>query len=251
MEIFGIKFWKEDKKQFLNQLRCDLKLGSKVWIATVNPEFIVEAKRDSKFRKILKDRTTYNVIDGIGLLWAAGVMGSNKSWIKKIAAVLPFFIAGRDRNRLITGVDLMEDLIKIAHEESIPVFFLGSWQPEKVVKVFTKKYMDLKVAGLAVDNLVNVLKTSEYKKAIVFVALGMKKQELWIEENWKSIPSGIVIGVGRSFDYFSGNVYRAPKLVRRLGMEWFFSALLDSKRARRQWKNLPEFIKMVMYEPRN
>lgn len=247
MEIFGIRFWKETRDQFLIRLTGDLRADKKVWVATVNPEFIVEARRDSRFFEILEKKTTYNVVDGVGLLWAESVVGKVKNLVEKIGSLGMFFIAGKDRDRLITGVDLMDDLVKIASENKIPVFFWGSWEPEKVVDLFVRKYPKLLVGGYATDDfLKNLQKIDRPKKAIFFVALGMKKQELWIEENFDLLPAGIVVGVGRSFDYYAGKVIRAPKWVRRLGMEWLFSAALDPARAKRQWKNLPKFVKMVL-----
>lgn len=251
VEIFGIKFWEESKEQFLSQLGDDLKTGSKVWVATVNPEFIVEAKRERRFEKILTTKTTYNVVDGIGLLWAAGVMNKGKNWIEKIGSIWLFFVTGKDRDRLIAGIDLMEDLIKIAVEEKLPVFFLGGWEPQKVAQYFKDKFSRLDVGGWSGGKFVETLENRKCKKAIIFLALGMKKQEYWIEDNWEKVPGGIIVGVGRSFDYLSGSIRRAPGWIRRLGMEWLFSALIDLKRAKRQCRNLPEFIKMVMYEPRH
>jgi N-acetylglucosaminyldiphosphoundecaprenol N-acetyl-beta-D-mannosaminyltransferase len=246
VEIFGIRLWTGTKDQFLIRLVDDLRADKKVWVATVNPEFVVESRRDSRFFQILKEKTTYNVVDGVGLLWAADVVGKVKSLSEKISRLGMFFIAGKHRNRLITGVDLVDSLVKIASENEIPVFFWGGWEPEKVADQFLKKYPELIVGGYATDDfLKNLQKNGKLKKAIFFVALGMKKQELWIEESFALLPTGVVVGVGRSFDYYTGKVIRAPKWVRRLGMEWLFSAALDPARAKRQWKNLPEFIKMV------
>jgi hypothetical protein len=89
MQVFGIKLWDKSQKDFLVEIERGLKASKKFWIATVNPEFIVECWRDKKFFKILTEKTSYNVIDGNGLLWAAKL----------------------GRKSLITGVELMEELL--------------------------------------------------------------------------------------------------------------------------------------------
>jgi len=73
----------------------------------------------------------------------------------------------------------------------------------------------------------------------------MKRQEMWIEENLKKIDAGVVMGVGRSFDYYSGDLKRAPKVWRKIGMEWLYSLIKEPKRIKRQLA-LPKFVGRVL-----
>ncbi len=224
MNLFEIEFWNKSRKDFLMQIQDQLQETNKrIWVATVNPEFVVESWRDSRFFEILKSKTSYNVVDGNGIIWASrGKLNSSN---------------------LITGVDLVDSLCKMAVKIGIPVYFLGGWSPEKVAKYFENKYLGLKYKCFGdPDDYVKLDKV-----AIVFVALGMKKQEFWIEKNLEKLPLGLVVGVGRSFDYYSGEIVRAPSWVRDLKLEWLFSALIDPKRARRQLSNLPWFVWRVMF----
>ncbi len=222
MQVFGIKLWDKSQKDFLVEIERGLKASKKIWIATVNPEFMVESWRDKRFFKILTEKTSYNVIDGNGLLWAAKL----------------------GRKSLITGVELMDELCAMAEKERIPVYFLGGWEPEKVAEFFVKKYNKLKVVGIDKE----LYKGGRIGRAILFIALGMKKQEFWIEDNWDKLSSGVVVGVGRSFDYYAGSINRAPKWLRDMRLEWLFSALMDRKRAWRQLKNLPWFVWRVIFK---
>jgi len=79
----------------------------------------------------------------------------------------------------------------------------------------------------------------------LFVAYGMRKQEEWIEANWDKLKARVVVGVGRSFDYYSGDLKRAPSFVRKMGLEWLYSLIKEPKRWKRQLA-LPKFIWMVM-----
>jgi N-acetylglucosaminyldiphosphoundecaprenol N-acetyl-beta-D-mannosaminyltransferase len=74
----------------------------------------------------------------------------------------------------------------------------------------------------------------------------MKKQEEWIEANLNKLNVRVVMGVGRSFDYYSGELKRAPKWVRKMGLEWLFSLIKEPKRWRRQLA-LPKFIGTVLF----
>jgi len=80
---------------------------------------------------------------------------------------------------------------------------------------------------------------------ILLVAYGMKKQEFWIADNLGKMDVGLVMGVGRSFDYYSGELKRAPKWVRKMGMEWLYSLIKEPKRIKRQLA-LPKFIWKVL-----
>ena len=83
---------------------------------------------------------------------------------------------------------------------------------------------------------------------VLFVALGMVKQERWIYNNREKLKdSGVrlAMGVGGAFDYISGAVPRAPKFMRDAGLEWLFRLLVQPWRLKRQLALL-EFVTMVM-----
>ena len=219
----------------------------KIWIATVNPEFVMATRKDRDFLKILQRRTTYNVIDGIGLVWAMKINNFFSGF--KIGVEI---LRGRHRKNLITGADLMDDLCAMAEKNGQSVYFLGGWgdRGDRTARYFKNKYPRLKMAG----NFAGKRKGEDEKalKAIgwgridyLFVAYAMKEQEEWIDRNLDKLNVGLVMGVGRSFDYYSGDLPRAPKWVRKMGFEWLFSLMVEPKRWRRQLE-LPRFIWMVL-----
>ena len=61
------------------------------------------------------------------------------------------------------------------------------------------------------------------------MGLGCPKQEIWINEASKSINAPI-FGVGAAFDFYTGNVRRAPFLLRKYGLEWLFRLLMEPER---------------------
>jgi len=71
---------------------------------------------------------------------------------------------------------------------------------------------------------------------IVWVGLGLLKQERWIAAHLRRVRAPWMIGVGASFDYLSGAIPWAPPLLRRLGLEWVFRLALQPRlRGRRYW----------------
>ena len=66
---------------------------------------------------------------------------------------------------------------------------------------------------------------------ILLVALGQGKQEKWIFAHLDKLPSvKLAVGVGGSFDYISGLTPRAPKFLRRAGLEWLYRLIREPKR---------------------
>jgi len=213
------------------------------WIATVNPEFVMKALKNDSFRQILSE-TDLNVVDGVGLLWAREV-GNGENWFKAGIEV----IMGKHREGLVSGSDLMPELCKLASKKGYKVFFLGGFKDraKRTAEYFKKDKIKVDYcAGEPEVGNEGVLKQiNEFKPDILFVAYGMKKQEEWIKNNRDKAGFGVAIGVGRSFDYYSGDLKRAPKIIRKMGMEWLFSLIREPKRIKRQME-LPKFVLKVL-----
>jgi N-acetylglucosaminyldiphosphoundecaprenol N-acetyl-beta-D-mannosaminyltransferase len=74
---------------------------------------------------------------------------------------------------------------------------------------------------------------------IVWVGLGLVKQERWIQEHLRRVKTPWMIGVGAAFDYLAGTVPWAPPVLRELGLEWLFRLIVQPKlRAKRYWWSL-------------
>ncbi|MBS0446515.1 MAG: WecB/TagA/CpsF family glycosyltransferase [Proteobacteria bacterium] len=70
----------------------------------------------------------------------------------------------------------------------------------------------------------------------VWVGLGLLKQEEWVAAHLGRVQAPWMVGVGAAFDYHSGAVPWAPRVLRALGMEWVFRLILQPRlRARRYW----------------
>ncbi len=188
-------------------------------IFTPNPEMVVKAQKDIKFKEILNS-SDLSLCDGFGL----------------------HIFSGAPR---ITGVDFMHKLCFLAAEEGRSVYLLGSGNDEVVKQAaekLKKEFNNLIIAGYEKGPIVDedsitdqsVDKIRETNPDILFVAFGMGKQEKWIYENLAKLPSvKIAMGVGGSFDYISGRVNRAPLFLRQIGLEWLYRLIRQPKRVGR------------------
>ena len=269
-EIFDIPLFSRDNSQVLKILEEKLVLGiEKYWVATVNPEFVMEAEKDLGFKQILQ-KTSLNVMDGIGLVWARELdcrlsIVDGRNLVKKVRVgfnVGVEVLKGEHKNKISSGADLIFELAKMAKEKNKKIFLLGGWgdRAEKTANFLVTKNLDgrslmvdrrnkLRIDWCAgepeVSNDEVVRRINKFKPDILLVAYGMKKQEFWIDENLKNLDVGVVMGVGRSFDYYSGELKRAPEGWRKMGMEWLYSLIKDPIRLKRQLV-LPRFVWKVM-----
>jgi N-acetylglucosaminyldiphosphoundecaprenol N-acetyl-beta-D-mannosaminyltransferase len=230
-----------NKDTFNEVFKNLLKKGySKIY--TVNPEFIVDAYFDTDFRKELNS-SDINIVDGVGLL-----KGIKKYFKRNISKEEMSSI------KTFTGVDLVEEVLKQANENNYSVFLLGGSEKNQValksVKSIKIKYPNIKFVGgtskfsfqeeddtSTLDFIKNFLQENSLKELdIILVAYGHKKQEFWIKRNSSKIPARISIGVGGTFDYMSGNIKRAPKWLRDLGLEWLYRFITQPSRIFRIFK---------------
>lgn len=86
----------------------------------------------------------------------------------------------------------------------------------------------------------------EVGATIVWVGLGMPKQELWMQRVSGRLPGVALVGVGAAFDFIAGKVKRAPLWMQRSGLEWVFRLAQEPRRMWRRylWNN-PAYLLVV------
>jgi N-acetylglucosaminyldiphosphoundecaprenol N-acetyl-beta-D-mannosaminyltransferase len=82
---------------------------------------------------------------------------------------------------------------------------------------------------------------------IVWVGLGMPKQELWMHRVAPQLPGTVVLGVGAAFDFLAGVTKQAPPWMQRAGLEWLFRLSQEPRRLWRRyiWNN-PAFATLAL-----
>lgn len=201
-------------------------------IVTVNPEFLMEAKKNSRFFHVLQN-ADLRIADGFGLRLVA--------WLTRQTL----------RHR-VTGVDLTMGIISLAAADKRSVYFLGGEEgiARKAAEAAKRRYPTVHIAGastfpvfasgqetdpsLAQQNSNAIATINASGASVLFVAFGAPKQDQWIAAHLHELPSvRIAMGVGGTFDFLAKKVRRAPKLFRLIGFEWFWRLLLQPSRYRR------------------
>lgn len=221
IRVLGVRVDAVDTEQTLQRIEELLGSGGHHLVATVNPEFVMRARRDPQFNQVL-ETAGLCLPDGWGVTWAARRQGQP----------LP---------ERVTGVDLIPELARRAAARGWRLFFLGAGPgvAEAAAEQLRRRFPSLVVAGChsgeagPLGDEESLRRIAEVRPDIVLVAYGAPLQELWIARNLERLQAGVGIGVGGAFDYLSGKVRRAPTWMRRLGLEWLFRLLRQPWRARR------------------
>jgi N-acetylglucosaminyldiphosphoundecaprenol N-acetyl-beta-D-mannosaminyltransferase len=164
----------------------------------------------------------------------------------------------RDASR-VTGPDLMKSLFELSSREPYRHYFYGSTQKtlDLLEKRLRKDYPGIDIAGMHSppfreltedEDRFITRKINDRKPDFVWVGLGAPRQEIWMNRHLDKI-NGLMIGVGAGFDYFAGNIKRAPLWMQKLSLEWLYRLLQDPKRLwRRYLETNTRFIMLVLRE---
>ena len=200
-------------------------------IVTINPEMIQTASKNQIFADIINNAELV-VPDGIGVEIGLKILGH--------------------KVRRIAGIELGRALIdRFAGE---PVAFIGA-KPEIIEKAgenLKKEVSNLNPVyvqdGYFKDDERVLDELTRKHPRLVLVALGSPKQEFFINEAKKRLPDAVFIGLGGSFDVWSGVVQRAPEVYQKMGLEWLYRTVKEPQRFKRIFPTLPLFILKVVKE---
>ena len=139
-----------------------------------------------------------------------------------------------------TGPSYMEEIFKVSVEKGYRHYFYGS--TEETLTLLKEKleqaYPGIGIAGMysppframsAQEDEEVVARINASGADFVWVGLGAPKQENWMADHQGRV-NGFMVGVGAGFDYFAGNIERAPEWMQKSNLEWLYRLLQDPKR---------------------
>lgn len=214
-----------------------LKGKAQHYFTTPNPEITLAASKDGHYRDVL-NKSSLNIPDGIGLLYAAKLL--------KLLGKTDVTLKER-----VTGTDLAIKLIQLSKNENFSIFFLGASNKSNTKTIEFAKKHGAKVAGGFTEDLdsAQCLKAiNKEKPDLLLVALNFPRQEKWIAANLQKLPSvKLAIGVGGAFDFISQARVRAPLILRKLGLEWLYRLFQEPHRIKRIWNAIIVFPIKVLF----
>lgn len=202
-------------------------------VVTADASGIVIAQRDDAFKKIVQEADLVTP-DSVGVLWAAKRLGEPIS-------------------ERVSGVDLVDRVCAMSADRGYRIFLLGAEHgiAEKAAEKLRLKHPGCNIVGARhgyfpsdSDEIV-AREVAESKPDVLLVAMGIPRQEKFIKLTQPIIRAKVAIGVGGSFDVFSGRAKRAPKLIQKMKLEWLWRLILNPRKIAKA-KTLPRFVSLVL-----
>lgn len=201
-------------------------------VVTINPEMIEYALKNEDFAKLL-NHADLVIPDGVGV---------------KIGLKIKGFQAQR-----IAGIEFSHKLVEECSKNGFSVALVGA-KPniiQNAARNLKAEFPNLNIVYIQDGYFEDINKVywcmGEKNPQLVLVALGSPKQEEFIREYRRYHPETVMIGVGGSFDVWSGEVERAPEIFQKLGLEWLYRTVKEPQRFKRVFPTLPRFILRVLF----
>jgi N-acetylglucosaminyldiphosphoundecaprenol N-acetyl-beta-D-mannosaminyltransferase len=225
-------------QETLERVENAIVVNKQIHHTVVNAGKVVLMQTDKELEKSVIDADIINA-DGKAVVWAANFLGQK----------LP---------ERVSGIDLMEELVKRSFDKGYKCFFFGAKDEvvTKLVDIYKKQYSNDIIAGYRngyfekADEEKIADEISNSGANILFVAITSPKKEIFLNKYKKKLENvSFIMGVGGSFDVIAGKVKRAPIWMQNIGLEWFYRVLEEPKR---MWKRYLigniKFIQLVIRE---
>ena len=201
---------------------------------------VMEAQRQEDFKSIVNAADLF-VPDGISLVWTSRLRGHHLE-------------------KRVSGADLMREFIRLSEQRGYRNFFYGDTEDtlSLLVQQLKKDHPNLKIAGVhsppfrplsAAEEADQVRIINKSAADVLWVGLGLPKQERWMFQHKDELTVPVLVGVGAAFKFVSGRQKRAPAWLGDHGLEW---AWRFAHEPRRVWRRVlldgPRFAYNVALE---
>lgn len=233
VHILGVPVDAVTMDDAMRRMEAFVASGKPHFVITADASSIVQAQTDAQLRS-LYDRADLVTPDSVGVLWAS-----------------PRF--GHKLSERVSGVDMVDRICALSAEKGYRVYFLGAAPgiAELAAEKMRLRYPGCHIVGArhgyfpAESDSVIAEEVAREKPDFLFVAMGIPRQEKFILSTQSIVGAKVAMGVGGSFDVFSGTVKRAPKLLQKLKLEWAWRLAQNPKKIGKVML-LPRFVLMVL-----
>lgn len=237
VQILGVRFDDLTRREAAEAIVNLANSGEKSYVVKPYSEFMPRAHRDPKVREVLNGAALV-LADGVGILWAGRLLG-------------------RRLREAMHGVDFTWEMLSAVADAGFSVYLLGGTAEEvegaaerigerlPALRILGARNGYFRVRGAENEAVVEAINTAS--PDILLVGMGFPRQEQWIARNLPRLNVKVAVAEGGSFTFISGATRRAPRLVRRAGMEWLWRLVRQPWRLRRQMA-LPAFAWLVLRE---
>ena len=212
--VFGVPFFCGTMQEALQKTDEAVRSGKSRHIAFINAHCLNLAYKDKAYKQVLKECSVV-FADGIGAKIGAAILGTKVEENVNGTDMFPLLAQRPYRIYLFGGsAEVAKAALAKARAIGGKAEFVGS----------TDGFFKEKSEDELFDEL------SRLKPDLILVAMGVPKQEMWINRNLSRLPGCTAIGVGGLLDFVSERIPRAPLWMRKTNIEWCFRLYCEPAR---------------------
>jgi N-acetylglucosaminyldiphosphoundecaprenol N-acetyl-beta-D-mannosaminyltransferase len=233
--VLGVPLAVTDYERTLDWIDAAVALGAREYLCVAAVHTVMESREDAALREAV-DGAAFTVPDGQPLAWA----------LRKL---------GHEIDARVYGPELMERACARAAANG-QRFYLYGGRDEQVLAQLAANLLDrhpqLQLAGgyspphrpLSDAELDEIAaRINAARPDVVWVGIGVPKQEKWMAAMRDRLDAPVLIGVGAAFDFHAGLVPQAPAWMQRRGLEWLFRLMQEPGRLwKRYARHNPRFV---------
>jgi N-acetylglucosaminyldiphosphoundecaprenol N-acetyl-beta-D-mannosaminyltransferase len=233
VDVLGVPLALTDYERTMDWMDATIRTGGKGYVCVAATHTVVATQDDPGLRAAVKGASLV-VPDGQPVVWAMNALG-------------------HDLTHRVYGPDLMAKYCDRSAATGARLFLYGGRNQGALVQLalnLRRRFPGVQIVGgyappfrpLSDEELDAVVAEINHAKPdVVWVGIGVPKQEKWMAALRERLDAPVLVGVGAAFDFHAGLIPQAPAWMQSAGLEWLFRL---SKEPRRLWK------RYLTYNPR-
>ncbi len=224
-EILKLKINKGGLNGVLELAKKLVDTNEKFYVCAPNAYVTVKANEDKELLKII-NKAKIVIPDGMSSVWYSKTFKNDDYLLERI-----------------DGSKFFYEFSKIANTRRYAYYFMGSKNKnilKRIKQRINKEFNNIEVKGFYCPpfrkdftgdiNESMIKKINECKPDILWVGLSAPKQEKWLYRNLARLDIKMAAGIGAVFNFYTGEVKRAPKRMQDNGLEWLYRIYAEPKR---------------------
>jgi N-acetylglucosaminyldiphosphoundecaprenol N-acetyl-beta-D-mannosaminyltransferase len=226
LELLGVRMTGQTYAEAITRMLDAASGGGQLRAHFVNVHNLTEAQDRADLREVFR---TAGMIcaDGMPIVWLSRRRGAPEA-------------------ERVCGPDVMLSVCDRGRAIGLRHYFYGGRPgvPEALAAALQRRFPGLEVAGavsppfraaMELESDETIATINDARPSVVWVGLGAPKQEFWVAAHAPRLAAGLILPVGAAFDFHSGRIRRAPRWMRRVGLEWLFRLAMDPRRLARRY----------------
>jgi N-acetylglucosaminyldiphosphoundecaprenol N-acetyl-beta-D-mannosaminyltransferase len=235
LDVLGVQLALTNYEETLDWIEAAIDAQQRGFVCACNVHTVMASREDPELAAALQ-QSALNVPDGLPLVWAINALGHSMS----------------DR---VYGPELMARACARAATTGQRFYLYGGRNQGALVQLalnLRQRHPGVKIVGgyspphrpLAEEERSAIASEINHTRAdVVWVGIGVPKQEKWMAEMRPRLEAPILIGVGAAFDFHAGLVPQAPPWIQDSGLEWAYRLMQEPRRLwRRYLRYNPRFV---------